>query len=136
MDWTERVNFSIGEIPLGSGRVELLEWSHVTQFTDNRPHRHTFFEVCLVGAYGEGQFIVQAKPIAVRPGCVFIARPGILHQIVNTGVVPMELFWVCYQLPESLSTAPSGDIDRLLGEFADSKTLVVALPCGRPFRPF
>ena len=97
MDWLERLNRGLGQIPLGQGTVEVLHWAYDRNLPDNRPHRHTFFEVCLVGGHGEGEFMVQDKPLSLSPGDVFVARPGVVHQIRNTAEPEMELSWVCFQ---------------------------------------
>ena len=121
MEWTERLNRSGGRVALGAGTVEVLHWAHETHLADNRPHRHTFFEVCLVGRYGAGEFIVQDRRHSVGPGDVFVARPGVIHQIVNTGEPNMELRWVSFQWtpPET----PHSEADGLLRAFADSSVL-------------
>ena len=134
MDWQERLNRSLGRMPLGWGTVELLQWAYARHLADNRPHRHTFFEVCLVGEYGAGEFIVQDRTHRVRPGDLLVARPGVIHQIVNTGRPDMELSWVSFQWTPapslgcrgsaSTSAKPSGAVDSLLKAFADASVLV------------
>ncbi len=118
MEWTERLNRNGGRIALGAGSVEILHWAYERHLADNKPHRHTFFEVCLVGRHGAGEFIVQDTAHAVGPDDVFFARPGVIHQIVNTGPVPMELRWVSFQW-----TPPAADnteADTLLRAFSNS----------------
>ena len=122
MDWQERLNRSLGRMPLGRGAVEVLQWAYDRHLADNRPHRHTFFEVCLVGEYGAGEFIVQDRAHRVGPGDLFVARPGVIHQIVNTGRLDMELSWVSFQWTPA-STKPSGAVDDLLRDFAESPLL-------------
>ena len=130
MDWLERLNRSLGRIPLGQGTVELLQWAYAPHLADNRPHRHTFFEACLVGQYGAGKFIVQEREHLLRPGDLFVARPGVVHQIVNTRQPTMELFWVCFGW-----TPPAGragdEADQLLRAFADSERVVAPDGNGR-----
>ena len=123
MDWQERLNRSLGRMPLGQGMAEVLQWAYDRHLADNRPHRHTFFEVCLVGEYGAGDFIVQDRAHRVGPGDLFVARPGVIHQIVNTGRLDMELSWVSFQWTPA-STKPSGAVDDLLRDFAEAPVLV------------
>lgn len=123
MDWLERLNRGLGRMPLGQGTVEVLQWSYARHLADNRPHRHTFFEVCLVGGHGAGGFVVQDRAHPVGPGDLFIARPGVIHQIVNTGCPDMELFWVSFGWTPVLAKA-SGEVDSLLRAFAESPLLV------------
>lgn len=123
MDWLERLNRGLGRMPLGRGAVEVLQWAYARHLADNRPHRHTFFEVCLVGGHGTGEFVVQEKAHPVGPGDLFVARPGVIHQIVNTGHPDMELFWVSFGWTPS-SAKPPGEADALLRAFAESPILV------------
>ena len=123
MDWQERLNRSLGRMPLGRGTVEVLQWAYDRHLADNRPHRHTFFEVCLVGEYGAGKFIVQDRAHRVGPGDLFVARPGVIHQILNTGSPDMELSWVSFQWTPP-TAKPFGMEDSLLRDFADASLLV------------
>lgn len=129
MDWIERLNRIVtGRVILpgidvpGSPAVpiEVYYWAHEDGLLDNVPHRHTFFEVCLVGACGSGIFRVRDTEYPLQPGDLFIARPGVLHQIQNTGSALMELSWV------SFSTEPhtTGDTG-ILKQFANADVLVV-----------
>ncbi len=130
MDWLERLNRGPGRIPMGQGTAELLNWAHQDHLSDNTPHRHTFFEVCLVGEHGDGQFVVGGRGHRLTPGTVFFARPGVVHQIVNTASPHMELFWVCFQwLPSSGEKI--GELDRLWRSFAESSTVTIADANGR-----
>jgi len=95
LDWLERLQM-LGRLSLGGGTVELLHWAWQAHLPDNRPHRHTFYEACLVGRHGQAQFRVQDTALTVGPGDLFVARPGVRHQIVNTGQPEMELFWVSF----------------------------------------
>lgn len=122
MEWTERLNRNGGRIALGAGSVEILHWAYERHLADNRPHRHTFFEVCLVGRQGQGEFWVQEQPHVLRPGDLFIARPGVIHQIVNTAMPNMELRWVSFQwTPPGM---PATEPDTLLRAFSSSPVLV------------
>lgn len=99
MLWTQRLNSLGGEFDLGeAGRAQVLSWNYAPALLDNAPHRHTFFEVCSVGAHGDGEFRVENSPHSIGGGDSFFARPGALHQIVNTGDVLMELFWLSFSL--------------------------------------
>ncbi len=130
MDWLERLNRSLGRVPLGQGTVELLQWAYARHLADNRPHRHTFFEACLVGEHGAGTFTVQGQGHPLKPGDLFVARPGVVHQIVNTEQAGMELSWVCFVWMPALRPS-SEEADQLLRMFADSDVLVSADVNGR-----
>ena len=127
MNWLDRLNN--GAKNLGDG-LEVLHWAYSPALLDNVTHRHTYFEICLVGDYGAGVFTVEGEPHALAPGDLFIARPGVAHRIQNTGARAMELFWVCFshhaasapRHPNTHPTPPSNDLWR---EFSDSLSLVV-----------
>ncbi|MGI4792187.1 MAG: helix-turn-helix domain-containing protein [Janthinobacterium lividum] len=123
MNWTERLNRSLGRMPLGEGTAEFLHWASVPHLPDNRPHRHTFFEVCLVGTHGRGEFVVQGQANTIGPGDLFIARPGVIHQIINTGETEMELRWVSFQWTPALK--PISEVDSLFRAFSNSPLVVV-----------
>lgn len=125
MNWLERLAGAPCSLKLQGGEVELLSWSHAAELRDNVPHRHTFYEVCLVGARGGAHFIVDNRRHQVGPGDVFFARPGVMHQIVNTQRRGMELFWLSWAWrPESRPKNPSSEISRLMNTFAASSHLV------------
>lgn len=98
------------------GIAQILNWNYSPHLPDNLPHRHTFFEICTIGAHGKGEFLVEGGAHSIRSGDTFFARPGVIHQIVNTASPSMELFWVCFAL------SGSGEIGRA---FAESDALVV-----------
>jgi AraC family L-rhamnose operon transcriptional activator RhaR len=127
MDWITRLNGGPGEIAIGAGSVEILDWSYSFNLADNQPHRHTFFEICLVGRHGRGVFTNLGVPYELSPGVLFIARPGALHQIVNTEKPAMELSWLSIQWAPD-HERPTGDpreADFLLKRFADSQIVYV-----------
>ncbi|MDQ3397609.1 MAG: AraC family transcriptional regulator [Deinococcota bacterium] len=125
MDWIKRLNQGPRLIALGEGVAEVLDWAYSPHLPDNVPHRHAHFELCQVGAYGSGHFIVEDRPYAICPGDLFIARPGVVHQIVNHTHPDMELFWVSFLLTPK-ADPPRGEVDALLHMFAGSPVVVVA----------
>lgn len=93
MDWISRLNAAP---PLQSEGAQIYNWSYAAHLLDNVLHRHTYFEICLVGAYGRGIFTVEGQEVAIESGDLFIARPGVAHRIENRGESLMELFWVSF----------------------------------------
>lgn len=116
MDWLDRLNGTLGRIALGHGKAELVHWAHEAHLADNRPHRHTYFEACLVGRYGEGVFTDRGTDHPLKPGTLFLARPGAIHQIRNSATPEMELTWICFAW--SADDAATNDSDRLMRAFA------------------
>ena len=99
MLWTPRLNALGGEFQIGAwGRAQVISWNHQSHLPDNAPHRHTYFEICTVGAHGRGEFRALDAAYAIESGDTFWVRPGAIHQIVNTDESDMELFWVSFSL--------------------------------------
>jgi len=117
--WIDRLNGSLGRLPIGGGRLELIHWAYSDALPDNQPHRHTYFEACLVGGRGAGTFTSHGVQHPLRPGSFFLARPGVVHQIRNAPGSAMELYWVCFGWsPEE--SVPKGEGDRLLRALVES----------------
>ena len=126
MDWLERLQ-TLGRLTLGGGTVELLHWAWQAHLPDNRPHRHTFYEACLVGRHGQAEFRTPEQTYEVGPGDLFVARPGVRHQIVNTGQPELELFWVSFGWTPGKEAG--SEEARLMRAFTDAE--VAAAPdCG------
>lgn len=104
MDWISRLNAAP---PLQSDGAEIYHWAYEENLADNIAHRHTFFEICLVGAHGNGVFTVEGENLPITVGDLFIARPGVMHRIQNRGVPNMELFWVAFDWNEKRFDAAS-----------------------------
>lgn len=97
--WNEFLNQHATSLEIESNLCEIYRWAHSNALPTNVPHRHTFFEACLVGAHGEGIFRNEGENYPLCPHTFFLARPGALHQIINTGPHDMELYWVSFALP-------------------------------------
>ncbi len=104
----------------GGGAVEVLHWAWSPDLPDNVWHRHAYFEACLVGESGVGEFLVGGDRHALLPGTLFLARPGALHRIENAQAPGMELFWVSFAL-EKLG-------EGVVRRFAESEVVWVAAP--------
>ncbi len=119
MTWIQSLNASAAPLPFAGGAFEILSWAYASALQDNRPHRHTYFEVCLVGEYGGGVFTAGETAYPLLPGTLFFARPGVRHQIQNSQTPPMELLWVCFGW--TLEPEAAGEIPALCREFARSE---------------
>jgi len=117
VDWIARLNN--GPKNLGDG-LEVLHWSYASALPDNVTHRHTYFEICLVGECGSGIFTVEGKPYEISSGDLFIARPSVVHRIQNHQRPLMELFWVSFSWTDENKIAGS----ELWREFSNSSVLV------------
>lgn len=131
--WLTTLNRQPSALRIGSMGVDVIYHGYAAEHADNQPHRHSFFEVCLVGR-GTGSFFVAGQAQPIGAGELFVARPGVEHQIVSTGRPAMELSWIAYQLHRDGLAQPEGPelpapLDSLLDHFATSSALVV--PGGR-----
>ncbi len=107
MDWITYLNRHHPRVALAPGvEVEVLNWSYSEHLPDNAPHRHTYFEACMVGGHGSGVFLIEDAEHPIGPGDLFLARPGVVHQIRNTKEPWMELYWVAFQLTPTQGAMP------------------------------
>ncbi|HET7559691.1 MAG TPA: AraC family transcriptional regulator [Limnochordia bacterium] len=128
MDWIARLNQAGLHVAVADGvTAEVLHWAYQSELPDNQPHRHTYFEICLVGNHGTGRFFVEGEPQPLAPGALFVARPGVIHQIVNDAKPWLELYWVSVQLV----TAQERPLRGLVRAFADSPLALTPDPDGR-----
>jgi AraC-like DNA-binding protein/mannose-6-phosphate isomerase-like protein (cupin superfamily) len=119
--WLQRLNRHASHFEIEGNQWEIWGWSHSENLPDNVPHRHTYFEACLVGAHGEGVFTNEGIEHALQPGTFFLARPGAVHQIANWARVEMELYWVCF----SVTRAARGEVSSLLHDFLRSPLVIM-----------
>lgn len=124
MFWLDRLNSGLNRLPVGGGRIEVLHWAYEENLVDNRPHRHTYFEACLVGRHGSGMFNEPAGEHVLAPGTLFVARPGVVHNIANTATPLMELYWVAFGW-SSEDKQPRSDGERSMRSFVESERCVV-----------
>jgi AraC family L-rhamnose operon transcriptional activator RhaR len=134
MNWLERLNHLPGRISLNNtvenapgAALTVYNWAYDAHLADNYPHRHTYYEICLVGEYGSGIFSVENKPFEIEPGDLFLARPGVMHQITNTQPELMELYWVCFSIE---SASGCGSVGSLTGRFAEASDILVVPDTG------
>lgn len=120
-DWIAWLHANVSRVPVGQGHVEVIGWSEMERLPDNEPHRHTFFEACLVGPYGEGVFHDQGHVYRLEPGMLFLARPGAIHCIKNKSDDLMFLSWWCFTWSDEGKTT-SGDL--AMREFCRSSRVV------------
>lgn len=118
--WLEKLNRHATHLEIGGNQWEVLGWSYEQHLRSNVPHRHTYFEACLVGSHGAGTFFNLDDEHALAPHSFFLARPGARHQIINSGAEEMELFWVSFSIPR----AGKDELGSLLQAFSNSPLVI------------
>ncbi|MDJ0917130.1 MAG: AraC family transcriptional regulator [Woeseiaceae bacterium] len=63
----------------------------------NRIHRHSYFEPCIVIS-GAGDFEHGAERYALGPGDLFLADPGVYHEIRSLKSRDLKLYFVSFQI--------------------------------------
>ncbi len=72
--------------------------------TRNRIHRHSFFEPCIVIS-GKGEFEHASEVWALREGDLFIADPGIYHEIRSLNTRDLKLYFLAFNVTRAPETA-------------------------------
>lgn len=80
---------------LGSHRLDIETGGHVAFDVQptNSPHRHDYFEICL-GLSGSGRYVHGGRTFRVERGTVFLAEPGVLHEISSFETRDLRLFFL------------------------------------------
>lgn len=69
-------------------------------------HRHSFFEPCIVVA-GTGEFEHGSAVYALREGDLFIADPGVYHEIRSLATRDLALYFFAFNVIRASATARS-----------------------------
>lgn len=80
---------------VGAYRLEIETGGFVSfdlQLT-NSPHKHDYFEICLVTS-GRGVYIHGGVEFSLERGSVFLAEPGVVHEITSFETKDLHLFFV------------------------------------------
>ena len=96
MEWVNNLNQVARSVTFPGGTIDRLYWNYESRLRDNKPHLHSFHEICQVGRYGRGTFRVGDLSFELNPGTVFYAGPSVVHQIINADTDLMELRWVSF----------------------------------------
>jgi AraC-like DNA-binding protein len=80
---------------IGGYRVEVETGGYCrfdVQFT-NSPHQHDYYEICLVLS-GQGAYRHGGQTFRLEPGTVFVAIPGVIHEITSFETRDLHLYFV------------------------------------------
>jgi AraC-like DNA-binding protein/quercetin dioxygenase-like cupin family protein len=110
---------------VGTFHCEILQWGFLAnEFWRNFLHLHTFYEICYVFE-GTGTFEMLGTVHTVKPGDVFVAKPGEEHEIISSKRNPLGIYFWSYTLvPPPVPPGSDEPLDRLLHAFIASKTWV------------
>lgn len=104
-------------IRLGTYRVESLYWGNLgDKWWRNYLHAHSFLEVCY--AYeGAGEYRIADSVLQVGQGDLFIATPGLSHEIISSRSNPLGIVFWAFTLVRQPDVAPAcadATVDELL----------------------
>jgi AraC-like DNA-binding protein len=89
-----------------------VSFEHVTR---NRVHRHSFFEPCIVVS-GTGEFEHGPALFSLREGDLFIANPGVYHEIRSLRTTDLGLYFLAFSIARASRTSRSGELRGLRQE--------------------
>lgn len=107
---------------LGCFQSEILGWGFIgPRWWRNYLHTHSSYEVCYA-FQGRGLFRYAGVDYAVQVGDVFIAKPGVAHEIISSEDDPLGIYFWSYTLYERADAhgLPTQGLDALLKAYADS----------------
>jgi AraC-like DNA-binding protein len=87
----------------------------------NHPHHHACYELCLVTA-GTGLFTHGNEEFDISRGDVFIADPGVLHEISSFETLDLDLVFFQFELLGGNWRGDAGEVR--LGSFADDHHII------------
>ncbi len=76
------------------GRVRRVSFDRIAR---NRVHRHSYFEPCIVIS-GAGDFEHGADRHSLAPGDLFLADPGVYHEIRSLESRDLQLYFISFQI--------------------------------------
>ncbi|WP_236023189.1 AraC family transcriptional regulator [Dictyobacter formicarum] len=116
-------------VHLGSFASEMLGWGFFEpRYWRNYLHTHSCFEVCYA-FQGEGQFRVGSEMHTINSGDVFIARPGVSHEIISAEERPLGIYFWTYTLTPSMQDAAAADAPEKSQALDSLLTTFMASPC-------
>ena len=97
-----------------------VSFEHVTR---NRFHRHSFFEPCIVLS-GTGEFEHGPATFSLCEGDLFIANPGVYHEIRSLRTTDLGLYFLAFSVARtSRAGEPRGLRQQTLVEFLRSHSV-------------
>ncbi len=106
---------------LGANRIEIETGGYVrfdVQLT-NSAHKHDYFEICLVLG-GSGNYHHGGRTFELSAGTVFLAEPGVVHEITSFTTRDLHLYFVTLTL-HSLDAPSAGQPDEIVNSFLSAR---------------
>jgi len=94
--------------PLYHAALSATRYVSFEQVTRNRVHRHSFFEPCIVLS-GTGEFEHGSAVFSLREGDLFIADPGVYHEIRSLRTTDLGLYFLAFSIARASRTSRSGE---------------------------
>jgi AraC-like DNA-binding protein len=94
--------------PLYHAALSATRYVSFEQVTRNRVHRHSFFEPCIVLS-GTGEFEHGSAVFTLREGDLFIADPGVYHEIRSLRTTDLGLYFLAFSIARATRTSRSGE---------------------------
>jgi AraC-like DNA-binding protein len=94
--------------PLYHAALSATRYVSFEQVTRNRVHRHSFFEPCIVLS-GTGEFEHGSAVFTLREGDLFIADPGVYHEIRSLRTTDLGLYFLAFSIARASRTPRSGE---------------------------
>ena len=90
----------MGRTPIYHAAMSATRYVSFERVNRNRVHRHSFFEPCIV-ATGSGEFEHDGVLYPLRAGDLFIADPGIYHEIRSLTSRDLGLYFLAFNVTRS-----------------------------------
>jgi AraC-like DNA-binding protein len=94
--------------PLYHAALSATRYVSFEQVTRNRVHRHSFFEPCIVLS-GTGEFEHGSAVFSLRQGDLFIANPGVYHEIRSLRTADLGLYFLAFSIARASQTSRPGE---------------------------
>jgi AraC-like DNA-binding protein len=94
--------------PLYHAALSATRYVSFEQVTRNRVHRHSFFEPCIVLS-GTGEFEHGSAVFSLREGDLFIANPGVYHEIRSLRTTDLGLYFLAFSIARASRPSRSGE---------------------------
>jgi AraC-like DNA-binding protein len=94
--------------PLYHAALSVTRFVSFEQVTRNRIHRHSFFEPCIVVS-GTGEFEHGSEVFSLREGDLFIADPGVYHEIRSLRTTDLVLYFLAFSIARTSRSSRSGE---------------------------